>query len=103
MSDLDRHEWQARKVNGKIKLEIKRKPPPPPLEPFVCVVCEREVERDPYYPDHQTPPVCHYCEWRGQGRLQTRQLPFRHWTNFRRAYVLLAALDKEITRARHAH
>ena len=95
--------WDAVRVGDKFKLVLKRKPPPPPLPSFVCVVCQEETQRDPYRPELQTPPICHHCEWRGQGRLQTRQLPFRHWTNFRRAYVLLAALDKEIDHARHNH
>jgi len=98
-----RGSWHTIDHDGRIKLVIKRKPPPPHLPSFVCVLCEQEIERDPYHPDHQTPPICYPCEWRGQGRLQTRQLPFRHWTNFRRAYVLLAALDKEIARARHTY
>lgn len=87
----------------RIRIEIKLKPPPPPLAPFECAICEHMVERDPYSPDHQAPPVCWACQWLGQTRLQTHQLPYEMWNGFRTAYALLRAIDKEIERARRTH
>lgn len=85
----------------KIKFEIKRKPPPPALEPFECLGCRKMIERDPRSPDFQAPPICLNCTWVGQGRLQTRQLPYSMWAPFRTAYALLYLLDKEMVYARH--
>lgn len=87
----------------RIRLKITRKPPPPALDPFECAICQEMVERDPYSPDFQAPPVCWRCSWAGQNRLQTHQLPFSLWNGFRAAYALLRAMDKEIERARRTH
>jgi len=87
----------------RIKITITRKPPPPALAPFECAICQEMVERDPYSPDFQAPPVCQRCSWTGQNRLQIHQLPFSMWGGFRAAYALLRAMDKEIERARRAH
>ncbi|WP_145201310.1 hypothetical protein [Sphingobium sp. B2] len=84
----------------RIRLVLKPKPPPPPLPPFECAICEQIIERDPYSPDHEAPPICWPCGWLGQNRLQTHQLPVSMWGPFRAAYALLATLDKEIARAR---
>ncbi len=84
----------------KIKLVFERKPEPPPLASFRCVACEEEVERDPYHPEWERAPICNHCNWRQSNRLQTRQLPFEFWPEFRRFYSVLAALEKEIKRAR---
>ncbi|MFT3967615.1 MAG: hypothetical protein QM690_17205 [Sphingobium sp.] len=87
----------------RIKLVIKRKPLPPPVDPFECVVCQQMIERDPFSPDHEKPPICWPCCWLGQGRLRTRQLPYTLLTPFRAAHALLIALDKEIANARSRH
>lgn len=87
----------------RLRIVIKRKPPPPALPPFDCAICEQQIERDPYSPNFQAPPVCYACSWSGQNRLQTHQLPFSVWSQFRTAYALLSAMDKEIARARRAH
>lgn len=84
----------------RIKIKIARKPAPPALDPFECVGCRQLIERDPYSPDFNAPPICWACTWRGQNRLQTRQLPYSMWAPFRTAYVLLALIDKEIADAR---
>ncbi len=85
------------------RIVIMPRPAPPPLAPFTCVICEAEVERDPYQPDWQRPPICVHCTWRASNRLQSRQLPYEYWAVFRRAYALFAAIDQEIARARCAH
>lgn len=87
----------------RIKITITRKPPPPALPPFECLLCLQMIERDPYSPDFNAPPVCWGCQWRGQNRLQTKQLPYEMWDGFRTAYALLAEIDKEIARARRTH
>jgi hypothetical protein len=88
----------------RLKFTIKRRPPPPALPPFECVVCEEQIERDPFSPDFQAPPICWSCCWaHGHNRMQTHQLPFEMWSGFRAAYALLKAMDKEIARARRTH
>lgn len=87
----------------KIKVIVEHRPPPSPLDPFLCVACEGEVERDPYHPEWESPPICNHCNWLLSNRLRTGQLPFEYWAEFRRAYSVLAALEKEIKCARSAH
>lgn len=86
----------------RLRLVIKRKPPPPALPPFECAICEQMIERDAYSPDFQAPPICNSCKWQGQA-VRLNQLPFSMWGQFRTAYALLSALDKEIARARRTH
>lgn len=87
----------------RIKLRIERKPPPPALDPFECVACQEMVERDPYQPDWERAPICNYCNWRSNNRLQCNQLPFSMWADFRRFYSVMAALEKEIIHVRRGH
>lgn len=87
----------------KMKLVIKRKPPPPPLPPFTCVACEEEIERDPFNPDWNAPPVCWRCTWRTSGRMESRQIPYSLHLHFKRFYAVTKAMDKEIERARTTH
>jgi hypothetical protein len=84
----------------KIRVEVRRKPAPPALDPFECLACRQLIDRDPYTPDFNAPPICWACTWRGQPRLQTKQLPFSMWQPFRTAYALLQLLDQEIAHAR---
>lgn len=87
----------------KIKVVLTRKPPPPPLPDFQCVVCEETVERDPHNPEWERAPICNHCNRMSCNRQQTRQLPFQYWADFRRFYSVAAALEKEIKRARCTH
>lgn len=84
----------------RLKIEITRKPPPPSLDPFECLACREMVERDPYSPDHNAPPVCWRCSWSAGGRTQLASLPFSAWGQFRTAQVLLNLISKEIADAR---
>ncbi|UZW54014.1 hypothetical protein NUH86_10755 [Sphingobium sp. JS3065] len=45
-------------MGDRIKIAIRRKPPLTALEPFECAICQEQIERDPYSPDFQAPPVC---------------------------------------------
>jgi len=85
---------------AKVKLVIKRKPPPPPLEPFVCVICEQETERDADNPNWQRPLVCNFCAHSSPTRPQLSGASYEQWGNFYRAHALLCAIKKEIDRAR---
>lgn len=85
----------------RIKLEITRKPPPPPLDPFECVVCQEMIERDPHTPEHQEPPVCFRCAI--SVRTQLGGAPHEMWKPLHRAAAILAAMKKEIACARRAH
>lgn len=87
-------------MRDRITFVLTRKPAPPALEPFECLLCRQMIERDPYTPDFNAPPVCWGCQWRGQNRLQTRQLPHELWASFRVAYALLSEIDRETSRAR---
>lgn len=80
---------------------IKRKPPPPPLEPFECLACREMIERDPFSPDFNAPPVCWRCQWSEDGRTQLASLPFGAWGYFRTAQVLLNCIKKESAHARN--
>lgn len=45
---------------------LKRRPTPTPPPPFVCVICERKIECDPWLnlqrePYRHQPPVCASC------------------------------------------
>ena len=85
---------------GKIKLVIKRKPSPPPLPSFVCVICEKEIERDPYNPDFQKEPICFRCQMNTPTRPQLAGLGVENWGHFCRAHALLCAIKEEIIHAR---
>jgi hypothetical protein len=85
----------------KIKFEIKRKPPPPALEPFECLVCREMIERDPYRPDLEQFPVCYRCTMRTPTMPQLAGVTIEYWSTFYRAHALLCALKQEIDYARH--
>lgn len=85
------------------KLIIKRKPPPPPLPSFKCVICENEIERDPYRPDLEEPPVCFRCSMRTTTRPQLAGVGVEQLAQFYRAHSLLCAIKEEISRARRNH
>jgi len=85
----------------RIKIQIKRKPAPPPLDPFECLSCREMIERDPYTPDFNAPPVCWHCAWSQAGRTQLAHVPFSDWGRFRTAQILLNLIEREITYARH--
>lgn len=88
----------------RLKLVITRKPPPPPLEPFECVVCQETIKRDPYHPEWERDPICNRCVWHLSNRLQGyHKLPISTWADFQRGHAVIHALEKEIERARHAH
>lgn len=87
----------------KNKLEIRRKPPPPALPLFVCILCNQETERDPYNPDWQKPPVCFRCAMNTPKRPQLSGVGVAHWGDFYRAHTLLCALEEETKRARRNH
>jgi hypothetical protein len=84
----------------RIKLVIERKPPPPALDPFECLACRKMIERDPYTPDFQAPPVCWACVWAEGGRTQLGDVPFSAWTQFRTVRVIINLIDREAARAR---
>jgi hypothetical protein len=88
---------------AKIKLVIKRKPPPPALEPFTCAICEEEIERDPFQPQWIRPPICTHCMWRKQHCVPSRHIPHSMWFDWRRALAVLGALDEEIDNARRSN
>ncbi len=90
-------------ANGPVrfKIEITRKPPPPPLPSFVCVVCEDEIERDPYNPEFQRPPLCHKCTFNTPSRPQLAHAHVSAWTAFYRAHAIQCAIKQEIHRVRH--
>lgn len=86
---------------NRIKLVITRKPPPPPLDPFECLSCRQMIERDPYSPDFQAPPVCWKCAWSSGGRTQLASLPFSAWGQFRTAQILINLIKQEARHVRH--
>ena len=88
---------------AKIKLVITKKPKPPALDPFDCVLCEREIKRDPYNPEYERPPVCFRCTMHTPSRPQLAGVGIHDWQNFYRAHSLLCAIKQEIDRARNAH
>ena len=88
---------------ARIKLIVERKPPPPRLEPFDCVICMETIERDPYQPEWLRPPICNHCAWHRSGRLRTRHIPFQHWNDFARLSALVATLEAEAKNVRSAH
>jgi hypothetical protein len=87
----------------RIKLEITRKPPPPPLPSFVCVICETEIERDSWNPNFQREPICFACTMDTPTRPKLAGSTVEQWSNFHRAHALLCAIDMEIARARRHH
>lgn len=89
-------------VMVKIKLVITREPTPPPIPSFVCVVCEAEIERDPYNPDWQKPPICMRCAYSGP-RPRLAHVPHEHWGDFFRATALIHAIKKEASNVRRTH
>lgn len=87
----------------RIKLEITRKPPPPALPSFDCILCGNEIDRDPYNPEWQRPPVCFHCSFNTPSRPQMAGVGVAEWADFRRAHALICAIEQEIKRARSTH
>lgn len=87
---------------AKIKLNITRKPPPPPLDPFTCAICEQEIKRDSYNPEWERPPVCNGCAWRTPTRPRLAWTNPEQWGVFTKAHALLCAIEQEIKNARAA-
>ena len=86
-----------------IKFKITRKPPPPPLDPFECVVCQETIERDSWRPELERPPVCFRCSLRVPSRPQLAGAPAEARGDFYRAHAVLCAIKQEIERARRTH
>ncbi|QUT07946.1 hypothetical protein KFK14_11460 [Sphingobium phenoxybenzoativorans] len=85
---------------ARIKIEITRKPPPPPLDPFECLACRQMIERDPYTPEFQEPPICWQCAHAIGGRTQLAHLPYEAWGQFRKAQALLNLIKMEVAHVR---
>lgn len=85
--------------NQKNKLVIARKPPPPALDPFECVICEQMIDRDPYRPEIEESPVCFQCSIRAP-RTQLSGVSVSDWKYFMRASAIFTALKKETSHAR---
>ncbi|MDE1914685.1 MAG: hypothetical protein KGH96_01150 [Sphingomonadales bacterium] len=90
-------------MTPRIKIVLERKPAPPPLPPFTCVICECETARDPYCPDHERPPVCFGCTIRTPRNPQLAGTDVEHWRPFRTVHALLCAIEQEAKRARYRH
>lgn len=88
---------------GRIKIVVKRKPPPPPLPSFECVICQKAIERDPYNPEWQRPPICFGCSMNAPTRPQLAGASVAQWGDFYRAHALLSAIKQEIDHARRNH
>ena len=88
---------------AKIKLVITEKPKPPALDPFECILCKKEIERDRYNPEFERPPVCFRCSMNAPTRPQLAGTTVQDWQNFYRAHSLLCAIKQEIDRARRTH
>jgi hypothetical protein len=89
--------WQK---PGKIKIKIERKPPPPPLPSFVCAVCENHIERDPYHPEFEKPPICFECAMHVPTRPQLAHVGVERWNEFYRVHALICAINQEVKRAK---
>lgn len=87
-------------MTQRIRISIKRKPPPPPLDPFTCAICARETRRDPYSPEWQRPPVCNECCVRSSRRQGLWGVPFELWHGFQAGHALITAINQEAKRAR---
>ena len=88
------------------RIIITRKPTPPTPDPFDCLLCHKTVQRDPWNPDFERPPLCFRCSMDVPTRPQLPYLSHRSvesWGDFYRAHALLCAIDQEIRNVRRTH
>lgn len=83
------------------KFVLKRKPAPPPLPSFTCVLCQNEIERDPRRPELEEPPVCFRCSIRARTRTKLPNVGVEKWSYFMKAHAIQCAIEEEIKRAKH--
>lgn len=88
---------------SQVKLRITPKPAPPALPSFECVICQNEIERNPYRPDLEEPPVCFRCSIKVPTRPQIAGVSVEHLAIFYKAHAILCAIKSEIEHARRNH
>lgn len=84
----------------KIKMTITRSPQPPALASFVCVICSKEIKRDPWKPELEQEPICFLCSMRPRKRPQLAGVGVEQWNYFYRAQTLICAIEQESARAK---